>query len=69
MEYLFPYVLNNIPHEGTTLTLKDVSKIADLGYSTILHKYRDYRNKGMVEKGLLLQCKDVKRKYTKSLVI
>jgi thiamine monophosphate synthase len=69
MQYLFPYAANQEPYKGNVLTLKDIGKIVDLGYSTVLHKYKDYREKGEVQKGLLLVCKDFKRKYTKSLVI
>ena len=46
MEHLFPFISESIPYKGTLLTLKDIAKIVDLGYSTILHKYKDYRNKG-----------------------
>jgi len=69
MEYLFPLIVSNTPYKGTILSLKDVAKIVDLGYSTILHKFKDYRSKGEIEKGLLLKCKDIKRKYNKSLIL
>jgi hypothetical protein len=40
MEHLFPYITNNEPYKGTQITLKDISKIVNLGYSTILHKFK-----------------------------
>lgn len=46
MEHIFPYIATNTAYKGTVLTLKDVAKIVDLGYSTILHKYKDFRLKG-----------------------
>lgn len=40
MEHLFPYIIETKPYKGTQLTLKDIAKLANLGYSTVLHKFK-----------------------------
>ena len=47
-------------------SLKEIGKHLGLGYSTILHKYRQYRATKKVKGGALIQAMNQKRKYKKS---
>jgi hypothetical protein len=46
--------------------LKSIGEKLGLGYSTILHKYREYRATNKVKGGALIAAMHHKRKYKKS---
>jgi hypothetical protein len=49
--------------------LKVIARQLELGYSTILHKFREFRVNRKVKAGALIACMQKKRKYKKSLRI
>lgn len=52
-----------------TLNLKQIGIQLGLGYSTILHKYREFRSNRKVKGGALICSLQKRRKYRKSLEI
>lgn len=52
-----------------TNNLKQIGKQLKLGYSTILHKYREFRAFHKVKGGALISSLQKRRKYKKSLMI
>ncbi len=51
------------------IKLKEISEQLGLGYSTVLHKYKQFKKTNKVKGGALIQSKFQKRKYKKSLEI
>lgn len=49
------------------LNLKEIGQKLDLGYSTILHKFREFRQNKVVKGGALIESLQKKRKYRKSM--
>lgn len=47
--------------------LKEISQKLELGYSTILHKFKEFKEKKEVKGGYLLEIGDSRRKYKKSV--
>lgn len=54
---------------GEGWTLKQIANQLGLGYSTILHKYREFRANKKVKAGTLISSRQRKRKYKKSLMV
>ena len=63
------YLESKYRPNATFWSLKGIAKFLGLGYSTILHKYREYRANKRVKAGALITCTQMKRKYKKSLLI
>ena len=54
--------------ESPMQNLKEIGGRLGLGYSTILHKFREYRSKRIVKGGALIESLWMKRKYRKSKI-
>ena len=50
------------------LDIRGISERLNLGFSTVMHKKREFEKTGSIE-GVLLQCKDHKRQYKKTGII
>ncbi len=51
------------------MNLKEIADLLGLGYSTILHKFREFRANKKVKAGMLISVTQMKRKYRKSLKV
>jgi len=63
------YVKEKNKNNGEAWTLKKIATELGLGYSTILHKYREFRANKKVKAGTLIASRQRKRKYKKSLLV
>ena len=61
------YITMKEQGQNPPYNLKEIGVKLGLGYSTILHKYREYRSKRIVKGGALIESLQKKRKYKKSL--
>lgn len=58
---------SNLKTEGWSL--KEIADHLNLGYSTVLHKFREFRVTKKVRAGALVASMQYKRKYRKSIQI
>ena len=68
-EVFTQYVKEKTKNNGEAWTLKKIASELGLGYSTILHKYREFRANKKVKAGTLIASRQRKRKYKKSLLV
>jgi transposase len=63
------YMAHKDDGKNPRYNLKEIGVQLQLGYSTILHKYREYRANKKVKGGALIASLQKKRKYRKSVEI
>jgi hypothetical protein len=63
------FTSNNRAAKEDNWNLKTIADRLELGYSTILHKFREFRANKKVKAGALIASMQKKRKYKKSLLV
>jgi hypothetical protein len=63
------YELRSKGEVPVDVTLRQIGIDLGLGYSTILHKFKEFKDNREVKGGFLLEMGDAKRKYKKSFQI
>ena len=51
------------------INLREIARDLELGYSTVLHKLKEFKDNKEVKGGFLLELGDSKRKYKKSVEV